>query len=87
MIATEAARRSGLEVGEELTLIIEGSKARVTLVGLLHDEQLRTVRDLDGEPILPMYRHVAVNHGELLRDELAYCDPAEIVVTHFSIVQ
>ena len=78
---SESLRESlGVEMGDDLSL----SGTPLTLVGVLDDDSLRSLREIDGQSYLPG-KLVNVNpEGELPDFVLEQCEPSEVVVLHIS---
>ena len=86
LISERFKERLGLSIGNNLTLWVSGEKLTLRVVGIFDDRKLENIRDLDGEPFLPMkiveLRRAQVDEGiDIITEGLRPCSASEVLVT------
>ncbi|MCW4048149.1 MAG: FtsX-like permease family protein [Candidatus Bathyarchaeota archaeon] len=84
LISMELANRLELTVGESVIFETQGQTFRYEVVGLLDDDKLASVLDIDGAPLLPdkIIEVIRVEYDgpDWVIEGLAPCDPDEVIV-------
>ena len=86
MISAQAAQTLDVNVGDLLVFRMKHSTIEVKLVGILNDQSLIHLKDLDGTPILPekiIIEEDDIVQGIVIGVQPETCDPSEVVVTNW----
>lgn len=85
LVSAEAARRGGFGVGESLLLSVSSQTFVIWVVGLLDDQRLNHILDLDGGPFVPKFVSRTILEQAPPVDELVPCDASEVAVLHYDL--
>ena len=86
LVSVSLAERLGKTVGDTVVFTSLDRPQVFEIVGLLGDEALMSVVDLDGEPIVPQkiveLERVEMDGPDYVVEGLVYCDPSEVLVVN-----
>ena len=85
MISDRAAQTLEASVGDTLVLNVGATSLNVTLAGIVSDDELSSVKDLDGSPMLPQKLIIRVVDQVLIEARIDTCEPNEVVVTNWQV--
>ena len=88
LLSRKAADKLGARPGNELLLTTGISSTRIVLAGLLDDSGLAALIDVDGQSLLPKkLTKTVLNPDDPPIIEVKQCDPSEIVIADWRILQ
>ena len=85
MISAKAAQSLEAGVGDTLVLNVGSTSLKVTLTGIVSDDELGAVKDLDGSGMLPQKVIIRIVDGVMVEARIDSCEPNEIVVTNWQV--
>jgi ABC-type lipoprotein release transport system permease subunit len=86
MISTKLAQTLNVKIGDPLVFRMGSSSIDVSVVGILHDQSISQIYDLDGTSVLPdkiIIEEQDIIQGIVIDAEISPCDPSEVVVTNW----
>jgi ABC-type lipoprotein release transport system permease subunit len=83
LLSVQAAKTLNVKLGDHLLLQMGVSPIEVTLVGLLDDEGLSQIKDLDGLLMIPEKLIIVMQNGIVVKASIDPCDPSEVLVTNW----
>ena len=89
MISGGLADKLGLESGDDLPLAVQGSTIMLEIIGILDNDALESVIDLDGAPLLNRkiidIKRVEQDGPDFIVEGLVPCSPDEVIITTISV--
>lgn len=90
MVSEEMAGKIGASVGDTYSLQAQGNTYELTVVGILDDDRLSQLTDLDGDTLLPRkiieFARIEYDGPDYVVEALAPCTPDEVVITNLETV-
>jgi ABC-type lipoprotein release transport system permease subunit len=81
LISVSTAELLTAKIGDELLLVNKVSTIKVTLVGLLDDNEFSQMKDIDAKPLIP--KKFVMQNTEKPTIEIEFCDPSEVIVMNW----
>jgi len=80
LLSAGAAKALNVQVGDPLVWRFGALSAGFKLVGLLDDQGLSRITDLDGSQMIPKKYILRVEEGVVIEERVDPCEPSEVVV-------